>query len=940
MLGQKDKYPAWAIENWHVYPDPRARFADPSCPDRPPKPPDDPAAYDLSPNPQKPGKAGVAWIEGNGYLDLIAQWDLENRAKQAQEEEEEKRKTAEPPLPGEEESGHLEEEKFLPPLVQEAQPKQDAGSGQAAQDAMAKAPAQEDAITEAKARSRVDTTGQPTYLLTLDQAAELAMFNSRIYQDRREQLYLAALPVTQERFSFMAQAFAASEAVRAFAGPNAPGGQANNWTLNNDVGLSKVLPTGALLLFNFANTTVFDFLSPKMTSSTSTINFNAIQPLLRGGGQAVALESLTQAERNLLYVIRDYARFRKELYVAVASNNGGAISGGTFQPVGVLSNNNDFSPSGLGFLGVTPGVIAPIATSLTTPQVPPSTPGTLNLSAVISPPPSGYLNTMLQKIQVYIDQENIDVLSGILLRFRGLLEGDVVQPLQVQNVEQQLLSGRTTLLNDQVQYLAALDSFKLEIGVPMDLSIEMDDSVLRPLMKQFRRSRAIIENEQAAVTQATKQIELEKAPGLRAELLRLFTKSAIVKGTAFVQSIRPRWAEWEKLSDKDLLNRLKDLRAESQELLDQEAELQRKDQALNPVKQARLKELGRQLDLGNFESALRFYESNYVADGKPKKPADAAGERRRLTLFQNTIYTWQKVLVEARDDQWEVVRASWPELPRCCVDGVDLIKDSLDRAKTTAGQHALVNRLDLMNVRAQVVDAWRQLAVYANALLGVFNVQYQLNANTVLGPSTTSHQLILNSELPLARIQERNNYRASLIAYQKSRRALQEAEDLSVQAVNGQLYLLREYVEAYKIQKRQLELAYLTIDSSLESLEAPTAPPAPAGLPRAVQDGPAGLTQQLLAAQRSLPAAQNGLLTIWINYLDARLQLYRDLELMPLDARGVWIDEVRDCDCGIGLEPSADPIAPPAETGPQFPDPQPLPVNSVPAIRYSEQGPR
>ena len=39
------------------------------------------------------------------------------------------------------------------------------------------------------------------------------------------------------------------------------------------------------------------------------------------------------------------------------------------------------------------------------------------------------------------------------------------------------------------------------------------------------------------------------------------------------------------------------------------------------------------------------------------------------------------------------------------------------------------------------------------------------------------------------------------------------------------------------------------------------------------------------------------MLTIWINYLDVRLQLYRDLELMPLDARGVWIDQIRECDC-------------------------------------------
>ena len=59
------------------------------------------------------------------------------------------------------------------------------------------------------------------------------------------------------------------------------------------------------------------------------------------------------------------------------------------------------------------------------------------------------------------------------------------------------------------------------------------------------------------------------------------------------------------------------------------------------------------------------------------------------------------------------------------------------------------------------------------------------------------------------------------------------------------------------------------------------------------------MTTQLLNAQRSLPTAQNNLLTIWINYLNSRLQLFRDLELMPLDERGVWIDEIRDCDCGV-----------------------------------------
>ena len=72
VLADKDKVPDWRIEQYHVYPDPRARFADPTNPDRPPMPPDDPAAHGSAPNPQKPGHAGVGRIEGAGYLKLLA----------------------------------------------------------------------------------------------------------------------------------------------------------------------------------------------------------------------------------------------------------------------------------------------------------------------------------------------------------------------------------------------------------------------------------------------------------------------------------------------------------------------------------------------------------------------------------------------------------------------------------------------------------------------------------------------------------------------------------------------------------------------------------------------------------------------------------------------------------------------------------------------------
>src|SRR5947209_14368300 len=122
---------------------------------------------------------------------------------------------------------------------------------------------------------------------------------------------------------------------------------------------------------------------------------------------------------------------------------------------------------------------------------------------------------------------------------------------------------------------------------------------------------------------------------------------------------------------------------------------------------------------------------------------------------------------------------------------------------------------------------------------------------------------------------ERNNYRASLIAFQRQRRATMEAEDLAILTVRGEVRQLRVLAENYRIQQRQVELAYLTVENSLDTLKAP---PAAGGATQNTASAAAALTTQLLNAQSRVPTAQNSLLTVWISYLNTRLQLYRDLE--------------------------------------------------------------
>jgi hypothetical protein len=913
ILTEKDQYPDWQIEQYHVYPDPRARFADDSNPDCPPMPPDDPAAQDLSPNPQKPGHAGVGLVAGQGYMELLAQWNAENRAEAAAAAEQKKAK--EKPGPAEQLPPPRKED-TEPEEKPKTQPKEKIEAGAKEKEQDQKGPASAGAAASTTALSTKPKPGEPLpYLLKLEQAVELGLINSREYQDAREDLYMTALPVSLERFGFAAQFFAAGEAIREWAGRQTPEGHQNNWALNSNFGFAKLFSTGALLLTDFANQTVFNMTGiGRSLTSQSTINLDLIQPLLRGGGRAVTLEPLTQAERNLFYEIRTFARFRKTFYVAIAGGGGGSITGATFQPVNVIAGTGFAPTAGLGSSGLIPGVIPPVpVTGNPGLQVSPGLSGQISLATAFAAPVSGYLTTLLQAAQMQVDEYNIAKVNDFLQLGKAMKEGGDISELQVQQFEQSLLRGRTSLLTDQQQYLLSLDQFKLQLGLPTALPIELDDSAFRPLNQQFQRYEDLFKvyliatQKEPDLLRAAESVLMVR-PGLR----RIFTSSALVRGTRFGSQIESRWSAWEKLSDNDLQKRLESYGEERRRLLAKRDDLLAKGQTLSETDQQRLDELEFEIGLGAFENELRKYESQPW-----QKVLDPQVRSRRQQLgFRYVVNEFVSVLTEARNQRLEQLRGSWPDLARLCVNGVDLLKTDLDEAEAAVAQTALANRLDLMNVRAQLVDAWRQVAIFANALLGAFNVQYHMDTSTPLGLAQplafdahrTRQELILNTQLPLVRKQQRNSYRACLINYQRARRILQRAEDQVAFDTRNELRQLRQQEENYRIQQRQVELGYLTVENSLDTFQAPPAP-VPAGAPAAdVATRAATLTNQLIQSQGNLYSAQFAMTTIWITYLNTRLQLYRDMELMPLDYRGVWIDDIASRECpGGGAGGSSDP---------------------------------
>src|SRR5262249_10080944 len=175
----------------------------------------------------------------------------------------------------------------------------------------------------------------------------------------------------------------------------------------------------------------------------------------------------------------------------------------------------------------------------------------------------------------------------------------------------------------------------------------------------------------------------------------------------------------------------------------------------------------------------------------------------------------------------------------------------------------------------------------ANALRGVLNVTL---TNQFLTPPTTTNplgfldqarqfSLVLNAELPLVRMSERNAFRTALINYQRQRRALMNQEDFIKLTIRQDIRNLHQQYLNYEISKRNLVLTIRQKDQAFEQILAP-----PAGAAGAAQVANAATqTTNLINFQNRLLALQVALGMAWQQYELQRLQLYRDLGIMPYD---------------------------------------------------------
>ena len=149
-------------------------------------------------------------------------------------------------------------------------------------------------------------------VLTLPQAIQIATENNRIYNTEKENLYLTALDYREIRHIYEPMPFLNGEAGYYEEGDDSSYGGAGT------LGFTQLLSSGAQIGADVSLGWLGISSGDARGGFSSIVSAIVSQPLLRGSGRKIALENLTQGQRDTLYQIRSFNRFRKEFVTEIA----------------------------------------------------------------------------------------------------------------------------------------------------------------------------------------------------------------------------------------------------------------------------------------------------------------------------------------------------------------------------------------------------------------------------------------------------------------------------------------------------------------------------------------------------------------------------------------------------------------------------------------------
>jgi len=512
---------------------------------------------------------------------------------------------------------------------------------------------------------------------------------------------------------------------------------------------------------------------------------------------------------------------------------------------------------------------------------------------------SNYLQLLTQVQQIRNQQNNVQALKRSLDEYEALVQANISSPLERDTIANQYLNARQLLLGQEAQFQTALDLYRVQLlGLPADFPLKIDETLLTqfelndPRLDTLRR-------ENDALYLSLLQYDRPPGRGVMADAARK-VKTQFAQLDAVTRLVSAELARW---------------RARIA------AETGKAGTGPGQTEQDERESFKRQVRLAG-ELAVAF-ETARGALADNLENTDEFLEKLDRTDPQVAWRVLRQELV-GRD-----LRARLSELfviqtqVRVYLIELNRVELTVEQAVSTA----LANRLDLMNNLGRVTDTWRNVEFAGNQLLAGLNLFYQGNLNTdprhkaVLGfdAHDSQHVAGIRFDAPIVRRGERNTYRADQIAFQRARRQYMLNHDEIVRTVRLDMRQLNLDRRVFEIGREQLLVTARLVDQA--EYKARTGSSAEAG------GQSTGL--YLLQALGGLLDARNRLIQSWISYETQRLTLYRDFDLMNIDARGVWTNDGNLSSGDRGPAPAPAPVG----AAPESLLPPPIPATPGPFAR-------
>lgn len=737
---------------------------------------------------------------------------------------------------------------------------------------------------------------------------ELASINSRNYQAVKEQLFIAALALTRERYQYELNPLQFGNGTAAdYRHRRVDGATTNQLAIPSGIGVQRSLASGGEFLARFANSVVLTFNGPTGFASdiSSELIFDFQQTVFQ---RDIQFERLTQLERNVVYAARDYLRFRKQLFRDIAGQYYNLLL--IYRTIEIGSQ--DYFTNLRGFIQSqseyrTAEKISRVQVDQFEQNVLRTRGNVINncfnlessldqLKFSLGLPTEMPILVDLTELESISLRDELSVARQMIQRARNELltakSSNNLDATTLANVAEVLADRMTNILRIQEQIEQSLGN--TEDG-GADTYQERGETALRQAALQLEQLRHQLQilgigmQVEALYTELEQQLKSEVAAP---PLLILNRSLEYSEAKLEMIDLALEWSAEKANTGQAILTRQRD------ELASEIGKLQEF-----------LVEISSQL-----RSAVDLTQSQVFSD-IPKQSQRAIELMKRIDNLATQVT--DGVLPRNGNSLTDSVESAVTQtielsdqLLRNGPDGWEEIVLDHDEALLTA----LVQRLDLMNQRGRLADSWRQIKLAGDDLRSIMN----LGAQQRIGTRTNSDnpvdfsfensetRLTASLDTPLNRRLQRNNFRVALINYNLGLRNLMALEDSIKQDVREDLRQLALDRTQYSISVASAALAYERVISTRLRLQL------------AVQNVAA---RDFLEAQQAYANALNSIARQHVNYITDRLELFFDLEAIDVDSCGYWQGITSDTGPAVNLD---------------FPGHNPRPYDTLPPhVRYS-----